>query len=96
MLQAELVIFEFKEQKEWEKWLNDNPDNTTGIWIRMFKKDSGRQSITRQQALEEALCNGWIDGQAKKFDDASWLQKFTPRRKRSMWSKVNIEKTVQG
>jgi uncharacterized protein YdeI (YjbR/CyaY-like superfamily) len=66
-------------------------EDTKGIWLRIYKKASGEASITYAEALDEALCFGWIDGQKKSYDEASFLQKFTPRRARSIWSKRNIE-----
>lgn len=59
--------------------------------MRLFKKDSGVATVTYAEALDEALCHGWIDGQLDKYDDKSWLRKFTPRRPKSFWSKRNIE-----
>ncbi len=75
----------------WEKWLAANHAKSDGIWLRIFKKESGEKTVTYAEALDEALCHGWIDGQKKKFDSESWIQKFTPRRARSIWSKRNIE-----
>jgi uncharacterized protein YdeI (YjbR/CyaY-like superfamily) len=66
-----------------------------GIWLRLYKKDSGVKSITHSEALDEALCFGWIDGQGKKYDDVSWLLKFTSRRAKSVWSKRNAERCEQ-
>lgn len=86
----EYPVKSFKTAEEWEQWLEKN-HTTEGIWIQFFKKSSNIETINHAQALDEALCFGWIDGQAKPFDDISWLQKFTPRRPRSMWSKRNIE-----
>ena len=63
----------------------------SGIWLRLFKVTSGVASINRSEALDEALCFGWIDGQADKYDDQSWLQKYTPRRPKGLWSQRNIE-----
>src|SRR5208282_5880283 len=65
--------------------------SSDGIWLRFFKKLSGEKSVTRAEAIDQALCHGWIDGQAKPFDELSWLQKFTPRRSRSGWSKLNTQ-----
>jgi uncharacterized protein YdeI (YjbR/CyaY-like superfamily) len=85
------VTKSFSSPAMWEKWLAVHHAKSDGIWLRMFKKDSGKKSITYAEALDEALCYGWIDGQKKKFDSDSWIQKFTPRRARSIWSKRNIE-----
>lgn len=72
-------------------WLAVNHGKCDGIWLRLFKKDSGRATVTYAEALDQALCFGWIDGQVKSLDELSWIQKFTPRRARSGWSKRNTE-----
>jgi uncharacterized protein YdeI (YjbR/CyaY-like superfamily) len=82
-------ILAFESSDDWENWLGKNHSDTEGIWIRIFKKNSGKKSITYAEALDEALCYGWIDGQKDKYDALSWLQKFTPRRPGSNWSKIN-------
>lgn len=87
----DIPIHSFPSQKAWRKWLDKNFENQKGIWMRFFKKDSGVKSVNYKEALDEALCYGWIDGQLKKYDEESYLQKFTPRRDRSIWSKRNIE-----
>ena len=81
----------FKTPKEWRRWLARHQAQTEGIWLRFFKKTSEVKSITYAEALDEALCFGWIDGQARKLDADSWLQRFTPRRTKSIWSKRNRE-----
>jgi uncharacterized protein YdeI (YjbR/CyaY-like superfamily) len=81
----------FQTQKDFLAWLAKNYTNEEGIWLHFYKKSSGVPSINYAQALDAALCYGWIDGQAKPFDDISWLQRYTPRRKRSIWSKRNTE-----
>ncbi|MCF8451393.1 MAG: YdeI/OmpD-associated family protein [Taibaiella sp.] len=81
----------FATADAWEQWLAANHARSDGIWMRIFKKDSGAETVTYAEALDDALCYGWIDGQKKKFDSESWIQKFTPRRARSIWSKRNIE-----
>jgi len=85
----ELPIKPFKTAEAFEKWLMANVE-TAGIWLKIAKKDSGIASVTYAEALEVALCHGWIDGQKKGFDDEYFLQRFTPRRPRSLWSKINI------
>jgi len=87
----DVPIKSFTSAAGWEKWLAANHHDPDGIWIRIFNKESGKKTITCAEALDEALCYGWIDGQKKKHDTDSWLQKFTPRRARSIWSKRNIE-----
>lgn len=83
-------IIPFEKQELWRDWLEQNHDKVDGVWIRIYKKASGITSVTHAGALEEALCYGWIDGQGKKYDEVSYLQKFTPRRAKSIWSKRNI------
>ena len=85
-------ILEFRDKSAWTKWLEKNHDKSPGVWLRMAKKDSGLNSITRGDALDAALCYGWIDGQARSEGETTWLQKYTPRTKRSIWSKINREK----
>ncbi len=84
-----LEILDFKTSNGFERWLAKNHNKVTRIWLRFFKKDSGKASITYKEAVDEALCYGWIDGQANKYDDESWIQKFTPRGAKSIWSKKN-------
>lgn len=84
-------IVEFRKKSDWTKWLGKNHDKSSGVWLRMAKKDSGLTSIDHNEALDAALCYGWIDGQARSEGDKTWLQKFTPRSKRSIWSKKNRE-----
>jgi len=92
-IDSEFPIIAFPSQKKWRDWLLKNHAQINGIWLRLYKKGSEVKSINYDEALEEALCFGWIDGQAKRYDEISYLQKFTPRRKRSMWSKKNILST---
>ncbi len=84
-------IKSFGTAEEWRKWLDNNHSASPGIFLRIFKKGSGRVTITYAEALDEALCYGWIDGIRKSFDEISYLQKFTPRQNRSIWSKRNQE-----
>ncbi|HEU5124227.1 MAG TPA: YdeI/OmpD-associated family protein [Verrucomicrobiae bacterium] len=81
----------FKSSAEFRSWLEENHADSDGVWLRIYKKDSGEKSITYAEALDQALCFGWIDGQKKAFDEISWIQKFTPRRAKSGWSKLNTE-----
>jgi uncharacterized protein YdeI (YjbR/CyaY-like superfamily) len=83
-------IIAFETAETFETWLETNHDISTGIWLKIFKKNSGVQTISYAQALDEALCFGWIDGQRKSFDEKAFLQKFCPRRPKSIWSKINI------
>jgi len=87
--QPELPVLLFKSVGPWKTWLTKNAARSKGLWLRIAKKGSSLRSVTYDQALEAALCYGWIDGQKKSLDDASWLQRFTPRGPRSIWSKIN-------
>ncbi len=89
---AELPIVQAAGRDVWERWLAANHANATGAWLRIAKKDSGLTSVSYAEALEEALCYGWIDGQKRRHDEMSWVQKFTPRALRSIWSQVNRAK----
>ena len=84
-------VVEFHDQSSFRAWLTTHGKDAKGIWLRIYKKASNIASITYAEALDEALCFGWIDGQKKSYDELSFLQKFTPRRPRSMWSQRNIE-----
>jgi uncharacterized protein YdeI (YjbR/CyaY-like superfamily) len=83
----------FKGPKEFETWLSAKHATCKGLWLRIAKKDSSLTSITYPEALDAALCYGWIDGEKKSHDEKSWLQRFTPRGPRSIWSKVNTQHT---
>jgi len=86
-----IPVMAFQSAMEWRTWLTKNAQNSKGIWLKIFKKDSTEKTITYAEALDEALCFGWIDGQKNSFDQQAWLQKFCPRSPKSIWSKVNIE-----
>lgn len=89
---AGLPILAFASLVEWEAWLAQAPRTMTGIWLKLAKKGSGLAGLTQPEAVEGALCHGWIDGQSAPFDESCWLIRFTPRRARSKWSLVNREK----
>ena len=84
-------IRSFRTAEAWRTWLEKNQTKSDGLWLRIYKKDSGKKTVTYAEALDEALCYGWIDGQKKSYDAESFLQKFTPRRSKSVWSKRNRE-----
>ena len=88
----DLPIKPFKSQDAWEKWLGANHAKSSGVWMQIAKKDSGIPTVTYQEALDVALCYGWIDGQKQPYDAEYWLQRFTPRGPRSIWSKINTAK----
>src|SRR5215510_6468455 len=92
---TDLPILPFERQKDWAIWLDKNHATSSGVWLKLAKKASGIKSVTYDEALEVALCYGWIDGQKKSHDETSWLQKFTPRAPRSVWSKINTEKALR-
>jgi uncharacterized protein YdeI (YjbR/CyaY-like superfamily) len=87
----DLPILTFTSTEEFTAWLAKHHKASSGIWIRHFKIKSGVSSITYAEALDVALCYGWIDGLKKTYDTESWLQKFTPRRPKSLWSQRNRE-----
>jgi uncharacterized protein YdeI (YjbR/CyaY-like superfamily) len=82
----------FKNQSDWAAWLQKNHRSNTGLWLRIAKKGSGLESVSYAEALEEALCYGWIDGQKKPENEDTWLQRFVPRSAKSIWSRINREK----
>ncbi|MFJ3044894.1 YdeI family protein [Herbaspirillum chlorophenolicum] len=86
-----MQILYFITSADFRDWLESNHAESEGIWLRIFKKDALEKSLTYAEALDQALCYGWIDGQKKSFDKLSWLQKFTPRRPKSGWSKINTQ-----
>lgn len=90
-----LPIILFETADEWAAWLDKNQTDASGVWLRLTKKASGRPSVTYTEALDVALCYGWIDGKKKSYDDISWVQKFTQRRPKSIWSKINRGKVEQ-
>jgi uncharacterized protein YdeI (YjbR/CyaY-like superfamily) len=87
----DLPILEFEDQAAWERWLEANHDSSAGVRLKFAKKGSGVATVTHAQALETALCYGWIDGQAGRLDERYWLVRFTPRGPRSRWSQINRE-----
>lgn len=89
-----LPIISFETQQDWERWLTEHHTETEGLWLKIAKKEAGISSVSYAEALESAICYGWIDGQKASFDDKYWLQKFTPRRAKSIWSKVNCSKAL--
>ena len=82
----------FEDTAAWESWLREHHDQATGVWLRIAKKGSGLASVTVAEALDVALCYGWIDSHRRGLDEQNFLQKYSPRRPRSSWSKVNVDK----
>jgi uncharacterized protein YdeI (YjbR/CyaY-like superfamily) len=86
---SELPIIPFASREAWETWLEEHHATSDGLWLKLAKRGSGLETVSLAEALDVALCYGWIDSQADSFDDQHWLLRFTPRRPRSKWSKVN-------
>jgi uncharacterized protein YdeI (YjbR/CyaY-like superfamily) len=86
---TDLPIATFASQAEWEAWLEGHHADSPGVWLRIAKRGSGVESVTRAEALESALCFGWIDGQGRADDERFYLQRYTPRGRRSRWSQIN-------
>jgi uncharacterized protein YdeI (YjbR/CyaY-like superfamily) len=84
----------FESQAAWAAWLAAQCANSTGVWLRLAKQASGKRSVSYAEALDVALCYGWIDGQKKGDGEQHWLQRFTPRSAKSLWSKINREKAL--
>jgi uncharacterized protein YdeI (YjbR/CyaY-like superfamily) len=91
---ADIPVRAFRDAAAWEAWLAKNQTAIDGIWMRIAKKASGKKSVTYPEALEVALCYGWIDGLKRPESETTWLQKFTPRRARSIWSQINRDKAL--
>jgi uncharacterized protein YdeI (YjbR/CyaY-like superfamily) len=89
---TELSILPFESKKKFAEWLAKQYDKSAGLWLKLAKKGTGILSVTYDEAVDVALCYGWIDGQKGSFDDKYWLQKFTPRGAKSIWSKINTQK----
>jgi len=85
----------FKSASGFRRWLEVNHARVTELWVGFFKKDSGKGGLTYSQALDEALCFGWIDGLKKRVDELSYTHRFTPRKPKSNWSAVNIKKVAE-
>jgi uncharacterized protein YdeI (YjbR/CyaY-like superfamily) len=92
---ANYPVLTFETQDEFEKWMEQNHATTPGVWLKFAKKGSGITTINHNISLDVALCYGWIDGQSKSLDETYYLQKFTPRGKKSLWSKINRENVTR-
>lgn len=92
---AELPILAFADAAEWGNWLASQPASSDGIWLKFAKKASGVLTVSKPEAIDAALCHGWIDGQLKPFDENFWLIRFTPRRPRSRWSAINCKRAEE-
>ena len=85
----------FEDQERWISWLRKNHATSSGVWLRIARKGAGVRSVSYLQAVEAALCFGWIDGQKKSGAKSYWLQRFAPRSPKSIWSKINREKAMR-
>lgn len=90
-----LAILEFADPPAWELWLDEHHASAPGVWLKLAKRGAARATVTYAQALEVALCFGWIDGQKAAFDESFWLQRFTARGPRSRWSQINRQKATE-
>lgn len=84
----------FERKRDWQAWLTKNHRTSTGVWLQIAKKGADAQSVSYVEALEVALCFGWIDSQKRTHDEAFFLQKFTPRGPKSIWSRINKDKAL--
>lgn len=91
----DLPVIAFKSQQAWDAWLASQPARSKGLWLKLAKKSSGIASVSRPEAIDTALCHGWIDGQLDSFDDRYWLIRFTPRQSTSKWSEKNRARALQ-
>ena len=91
----DLPIVAFKSQQAFDSWLASQPEGSRGLWLKIARKSSGITSISRDEAVDAALCHGWIDGQLDSFDDDHWLISFTPRQRASIWSEKNRARALE-
>ena len=91
----DLPVIAFKSQQAWDAWLTSQPAQSKGLWLKLAKKSSGIASVSKAEAVDTALCHGWIDGQLDSFDDDYWLIRFTPRQSASKWSEKNRALALQ-
>jgi uncharacterized protein YdeI (YjbR/CyaY-like superfamily) len=91
----DLPILELGDQRVWEQWLEDNHHSSDGVWLKIAKKGSPTPTVSYAEALEVAICYGWIDGQKGAHDQSCWVQRFTRRGPRSKWSQINREKAEE-
>ena len=91
----DLPVIAFKSQQAWDVWLTSQPAQSNGLWLKLAKKSSGIATVSKPEAIDTALCHGWIDGQLDSFDDDHWLIRFTPRQSTSKWSDKNRARSLQ-
>jgi len=91
----DLPVVAFESQQAWDSWLTSQPADSNGLWLKLAKKSSGIASVSKPEAIDTALCHGWIDGQLDSFDDDYWLIRFTPRQSTSKWSEKNRTRALE-
>ncbi len=90
---AEIIFF--RDAAAFEAWLEEHVDHEAGVWLKVAKKSSGIASLTEDEAVDIGLCFGWISGKRRGFDETYYLQKYVPRRPRSVWSEINVRKVAE-
>ena len=90
-----MPILTFRNGESFERWLEQQPADAAGAWLKLAKKSASRPGLTKAEAIDAALCHGWIDGQLDKYDESYWLVRFTPRRTGSKWSQVNKRRATE-
>jgi uncharacterized protein YdeI (YjbR/CyaY-like superfamily) len=90
-----LSVLAFRNGEAFEQWLGQQPADAAGVWLKLAKKAAAARGLTKAEAIDAALCHGWIDGQLDKYDDSHWLVRFTPRKGRSKWSQVNTKRATE-
>ena len=88
----DLSVIAFRSAAAWEEWLSEHHESAPGLWLKLAKAKSGVASVKPGEAVEVALCYGWIDGQSRSVDETWWMHRYTPRRAKSIWSRINREK----
>jgi uncharacterized protein YdeI (YjbR/CyaY-like superfamily) len=91
----ELPLLELPDRQAWEQWLSEHHDSSAGVWLKLAKKGAPRATVTQAQAIEVALCHGWIDGQIGRLDEHFYKQRFTHRKRRSNWSRINRDRALE-
>jgi uncharacterized protein YdeI (YjbR/CyaY-like superfamily) len=91
---TDLPLIELADRDAWEAWLDENHLSSPGLWVKFAKKGAPRATVTQAEAIEVALCFGWIDGQVGRVDESFYRQRFTPRRPKSKWSQINCGKAL--
>ncbi|HEX9963921.1 MAG TPA: YdeI/OmpD-associated family protein [Allosphingosinicella sp.] len=94
-VRAGLPILAFADASALEQWIEAQPTGSAGVWVKLAKAGSGIASVAKSEAIDAALCHGWIDGRLDRYDDQHWLVRFTPRKARSLWSQVNRARAIE-